>query len=152
VGLERGPLSLANIPEQVLERKSSGSGLENRDYGRGDPSPRGTLYPQKLALTSQTSGGRSVGIVRSRTRATEFYFGSSWQFLFHRLSHTHHHLSSRPGTISQAAVAVPSGLNQTHEIELMGTSPILFQYSHQSGNVQFVLALQQMLCCAAGVY
>jgi hypothetical protein len=30
------------------------------------------LYPQKLALTSPTSGGRSVGIVRSRTEATEF--------------------------------------------------------------------------------
>jgi hypothetical protein len=29
------------------------------------------LYPQKLALTSQTSGGRSVGIVRSRNKATE---------------------------------------------------------------------------------
>jgi len=30
------------------------------------------LYPQKLALTSHTGGGRSVGIVRSRTKATEF--------------------------------------------------------------------------------
>jgi hypothetical protein len=30
------------------------------------------LYPQKLALTSPTSGGRSVGIVRPRTKATEF--------------------------------------------------------------------------------
>ena len=30
------------------------------------------LYPQKLALTSPTGGGRSVGIVRSRTEATEF--------------------------------------------------------------------------------
>jgi hypothetical protein len=29
------------------------------------------LYAQKLALTSLTSGGRSVGIVRSRTTATE---------------------------------------------------------------------------------
>jgi hypothetical protein len=28
--------------------------------------------PQKLALTSLTNGGRSVGIVRSRTQATEF--------------------------------------------------------------------------------
>jgi hypothetical protein len=28
-------------------------------------------YPQKWALTSQTSGGRSVGIVRSLTQATE---------------------------------------------------------------------------------
>jgi hypothetical protein len=36
----------------------------------GDPLrwPRDTLYPQKLALTSTTSGGRSVGIVRLRTR------------------------------------------------------------------------------------
>jgi len=30
------------------------------------------LYPQKLALTSLTGGGRSVGIVRVRTKATEF--------------------------------------------------------------------------------
>ena len=29
------------------------------------------LYPQKLALTSPIGGGRSVGIVRSRTKATE---------------------------------------------------------------------------------
>jgi hypothetical protein len=34
--------------------------------------PRGTLYPQTLALTSPTSGGRSVCIVRLRTRTTEF--------------------------------------------------------------------------------
>jgi len=34
------------------------------------------LYPQKLALTSPTGGGRSVGIVRVRTKATEFcHFG-----------------------------------------------------------------------------
>jgi hypothetical protein len=29
------------------------------------------LYPQKLALISPTSGNHSVGIVRSRTKATE---------------------------------------------------------------------------------
>ena len=29
------------------------------------------LYPQKLALTSPTGGGHSVGVVRSRTKATE---------------------------------------------------------------------------------
>ena len=29
------------------------------------------LYPQKFALTSPTGGGRSVGIVRVRTKATE---------------------------------------------------------------------------------
>jgi len=27
------------------------------------------LYPQKLALTSPTGGGRSVGMVRSRTKS-----------------------------------------------------------------------------------
>ena len=32
------------------------------------------LYQQKLALTSPTGGGRSVGIVRVRTKATEFFF------------------------------------------------------------------------------
>jgi hypothetical protein len=35
---------------------------------------RGTLYPQKLALISLKSGGRSVGIVRSRAQTTEFSF------------------------------------------------------------------------------
>jgi hypothetical protein len=42
--------------------------------GRGDPLrwPRDTLYPQKLALTSPTSGGRSIGIVRLWIKATEF--------------------------------------------------------------------------------
>jgi hypothetical protein len=34
--------------------------------------PRGTLCPQKLALTSPTRGGRSFGIVRLRTQAMEF--------------------------------------------------------------------------------
>jgi hypothetical protein len=74
VGLERGPLSLISTTEELLGRKSSGSGLENQVYGRRDPSrwPRGKLYPQKLALTSPISGGNSVGIVRSRTQATEF--------------------------------------------------------------------------------
>ena len=33
------------------------------------------LYPQKLALTSPTGGGCSVGIVRVRTKATEFSLG-----------------------------------------------------------------------------
>jgi hypothetical protein len=76
VGLERRPLSLVSTIEELLGRKNSGSGLENREYGHGDSSrwPRGTPYPQKLALTSPISGGRSVGIIRSRTQATEFSF------------------------------------------------------------------------------
>jgi hypothetical protein len=49
MSLERGALSLVRIIEELLEWRSSGSGLEN------------------LA-----SCGRSVGIVRLRTQATEF--------------------------------------------------------------------------------
>jgi hypothetical protein len=49
VGLERGPLSLVSTTEELLD-------------------------PQKLAITSPTSGGRSVGIVRSRTQTMEFFF------------------------------------------------------------------------------
>jgi hypothetical protein len=63
VSLKRGPLSLVSKTEELLERKSSGSVLENRKYGRRGPSrsPHGILHLQKLALTSATSGGRSVG-------------------------------------------------------------------------------------------
>jgi hypothetical protein len=59
---------------ELLERKSSGFGLEKREYGRRDPPllPRYTFYPQKLALSSPRSGGRSAGLVNSRTEATEF--------------------------------------------------------------------------------
>jgi hypothetical protein len=61
-------LNIAIVLSSSVPVKSS---LENRDYGR-----RGIrhtdhatpLHPQKLALTSPKSGGRSVGIVRSRTK------------------------------------------------------------------------------------
>jgi hypothetical protein len=53
VGLERGPLSLVSITEEILERKSSDSGLENREYGRRDLSrwPRATFYSQRVGTT-----------------------------------------------------------------------------------------------------
>jgi hypothetical protein len=62
VGLEQGPFSLVSTTEELLGRKRNVSGLENREYGR-----RGSA-----ALTSPTSGDLSVGIVHSRTEATEF--------------------------------------------------------------------------------
>jgi hypothetical protein len=73
VGLERGPL--VSTIEELLGRKSSGSGLDSRDYGRRGSAALTTRHPsirKKLALISPTSGCRSVGIVRSRTQTTEF--------------------------------------------------------------------------------
>jgi hypothetical protein len=59
------------------------SGIESREYGRRDPSrlPHGTLYPKKLALTSLTSGGRSVSTIRLWTQVTEFFNRIS-EFIF----------------------------------------------------------------------
>jgi hypothetical protein len=75
MGLERGPLSLVSINEELLGRTSSGSGLESQEYDHGDPLRwEHTFYLQTLALTSPTSGGSFVGIVRSRTKDTELFF------------------------------------------------------------------------------
>jgi hypothetical protein len=52
VDLEHGPLSLVSTIEELLERKSSGFGLEIQEYGRRD---------------------LPFGIVRSRTQAIEFF-------------------------------------------------------------------------------
>jgi hypothetical protein len=73
VGLERHPFSLMSTVEELLGRNSSCSGLEIREYDCGDllRCPRDTLYPQKLALTSPTSGGHLVCLVRSWTQATD---------------------------------------------------------------------------------
>jgi hypothetical protein len=45
VGLERGPLNLVSTTEEQLDRKSSGSGLENRDYGRRGSAALTTRHP-----------------------------------------------------------------------------------------------------------
>jgi hypothetical protein len=86
VDLERGPLSLVRIIEELLEWKSSGSGQENRINGRGDPLrwPRDTLYPQKVGTNFADSGGRSIGIACG-LKATEL------------VSHRCHVLSVRRG-------------------------------------------------------
>jgi hypothetical protein len=71
-------------PSEELEQAYEiASGLGIREYCREDPLcwPRNTLYPQMLALTSPTSGERSVGIVRLRTQATEFVWFVLWDLL-----------------------------------------------------------------------
>jgi hypothetical protein len=62
VGMERGPLNLVSTIEELPGRKSSGSCLENRDYGRRDPSrrPRGTPLSAKVC-TNFADNRRSLG-------------------------------------------------------------------------------------------
>jgi hypothetical protein len=76
VGLLRGPLSLVRITEELLERKVAAPVYKTEINGSGDLLrwPRDTLYPLKLALSSQTSGGRLVGIVHWRTKAPYFFW------------------------------------------------------------------------------
>jgi hypothetical protein len=64
VGLEQGPLSLMSTTEEPVERNSSGSGLENRGYGRRGSTSLTTeklLYPEKLTLASPTNGLADFG-------------------------------------------------------------------------------------------
>jgi hypothetical protein len=76
LSLERGPLSLVSTTEELLERKSGVSGLEteNTAVGIRHADHVALSILKELALTSPTGGGCSVGIVRSRTQATEFNF------------------------------------------------------------------------------
>jgi hypothetical protein len=60
--LKWGPLSLVSTTEELLDRKVAALvGIRHADHD-----------PQKLAITSLTSGGLSVCIVRSRTQTMEF--------------------------------------------------------------------------------
>jgi hypothetical protein len=60
VGLERGLLSFVSTTEELLERKSSSSGIEAESMAVGDPllcDHATPLYPQKLALPSPRGSG-----------------------------------------------------------------------------------------------
>jgi hypothetical protein len=50
VGLERGPLSLANIIEELLGLNSIGSGLERREYGRRGSIALTTQHPLSIKV------------------------------------------------------------------------------------------------------
>jgi hypothetical protein len=53
------------VAAPVSKAENTAVGIRRADHAT-------PLYPQKPALTSLTSGGRSAGIVRLRTQAKEF--------------------------------------------------------------------------------
>jgi hypothetical protein len=76
VGLERGPLSLVSTTEELLDRKVAAPvwKTENTALGIRHTNHVAPSVRKKLVITSPTSGGRSVGIVRPRTQIMEFSF------------------------------------------------------------------------------
>jgi hypothetical protein len=74
VDLERGPLSLVSTTEELLDRKVAAPvyKTENTAIGIRHADHVAPSIRKKLAITSPTSGGRSVGIVCSRTQTMEF--------------------------------------------------------------------------------
>jgi hypothetical protein len=124
-------------------KKSCGCCLENLEYGSRDPSrwPHGTFYPQKLAITSPTSGGRSVDIVFSRTQTMVISKCISVWVLPPSLMHMQcYHLPFFLG------ITIPRNLNQrfiqpwyysghltsTKHLERLQASQIVIQRRYQS--------------------
>jgi hypothetical protein len=71
---ERGSLSLVGTIKELLGRNSSGLGLEIREYGRRGSSTLTMRHPLSANVGTYFADKRrhSVGIFRSRTKATEF--------------------------------------------------------------------------------
>jgi hypothetical protein len=74
VGLERSSLSLVSTTKELLDRKTAAPvyKTENTAVGIRHADHVTPYIRKKLAITSPISGGRSVGIVRSRTQTMEF--------------------------------------------------------------------------------
>jgi hypothetical protein len=76
VGLERDPLSLVSTIEELLERKSSGSGLESREYGRRGSAALTARHPLSANVgTNLAEKQRLFGRYTRGLRPRSFCFG-----------------------------------------------------------------------------
>jgi hypothetical protein len=85
VGLERDPLILVSTIEELHERKSCGSGLENRDYGRKGSAALTTRHPyvRKSWHYLRPSSGRSIGIVARRLKPRSYYYYYDYDYYYY---------------------------------------------------------------------
>jgi hypothetical protein len=76
VDLERGALSLVITTEELFDRKVAAPvyKTENTAVGIRHADHVAPSIRKKLAITSPTSGGLSVGIIHSQTQTMEFSF------------------------------------------------------------------------------
>jgi hypothetical protein len=74
-----------------------------------------------------------VGFVVALQQIFSECFRFPWQFSFHRLLHTHHHLSSAAGAIGQIMAGVPSGLSLTPPKEIITQYWGVLSYARQKG-------------------
>jgi hypothetical protein len=108
-----------------------------------------------LALTSPTSGGRSVGIVRSRTKATKFSFIPSEL----QDNGTKVYTDSLPSLQSNAGIVIGNGPQPTsskfHLLTIHGYLPLVFSLSLSlSGLLHFFLpsAVSHFISLIASLY
>jgi hypothetical protein len=64
-GLECGPLSLVTTTEELLGRKSSGSGLENQEYGRRGAAALTTRHPSDFLRNTGSGMGSTLSPVNT---------------------------------------------------------------------------------------
>jgi hypothetical protein len=105
---------------------------------RGNPLrwPRDTLYPQKLALTSPTGGGRSVGIVSSRTKPTQFSFCTSYESSHYAVfSVLLWRCRCRTVSMRPALRAIPLNDSQSRTPFLLTATGIKFSYKQLEGQI-----------------
>jgi hypothetical protein len=70
-------------------------------------------------------------------------FGLPYQFSFHRLLHTHHHLSSGAGTIGQFMADVPNGLSLIPHKETKNKTKMEVDGRNCQMNVVYYIELNQ---------